>query len=71
MYPIGTKFTPRGKNNREHTIIDTLRTYDSNNRLVRFRYVATKQIMGQTVTDYNVVHTTIELALAYEKNKGR
>jgi hypothetical protein len=58
-YAIGTQFKTRGKAPRTCTVVDIYRTYNSNGELVKVRYVATHEFMGQTVTDYDVVETTI------------
>ena len=58
-YPIGHKFTPRGKIPRVCTIIDIHRTYNAVNDLVRLRYVATHLFGGQVVTDYDVNAVTV------------
>ena len=60
-YPIGTKFMTRGKHPRRCKVVDVWKTYNAAGDLVRIRYVATHEIMGQTVTDYDVVRTTIDL----------
>jgi hypothetical protein len=60
-FPIGQQFITRGKHPRTCTIIDILRTYNSKNELVRIRYVATHTIGGQTVTDQDVLETTIAM----------
>lgn len=63
MFPIGTKFKTQGKHPRLCTVVDIWKTYNSNNELVHVRYVATHEFMGQIVTDYDVVETTIKRGL--------
>ena len=63
IYPIGTKYTPIGKVKRECTIIDILKTYNNAGELVKIRYIATHDFMGQTVTDNDVIGTTIARGL--------
>jgi hypothetical protein len=46
-------------------VTDILKTYNSKGELVKIRYVAEHQFMGQTVTDRDVVETTIAMG-AYE-----
>lgn len=58
-YPIGTKFYSRSKDPRVCTVVDVLRTYNAAGELVKLRYVATHQFMGQTITDSDVCDTTI------------
>jgi hypothetical protein len=41
--------------------VDVLRTTNSKGELVRLRYVATHDLAGQTVTDYDVVATSIAM----------
>jgi len=63
-FQIGQQFKTRGKAPRLCTITDVYRTYNAAGELVRLRYVATHEFMGQTVTDYDVVGVTVELGLA-------
>ncbi len=58
---LGTKFTTRGKVKHECTVTDVLRTYNSAGELVRTRYVAIHEFMGQTVVDHDVCPTTIAM----------
>lgn len=59
-YAIGTKFKPVGrKPGQVCTVTDILKTRNSKGELVQVRYVATHEFMGQTVTDRDVVETTI------------
>jgi len=58
-YPIGTKYLTRGKHPRLCTVTDIWKTYDSKGDLVHKRYVATHDMLGQTVTDRDVVEVTI------------
>ncbi len=56
---IGTKFQTQGKHPKLCTVTDILRTYNSRNELVRVRYVAEHDFCGQTITDHDVIYTTI------------
>lgn len=58
-FAVGTTFRSHGKHPRECTVVDVWRTYNSMGELVKLRYVATHQFMGQTLTDYDVCDTTI------------
>ena len=49
----------RGKHPKECTVTDIYKTYNATGDLVKTRYVASHEFMGQTVTDYDVVGTTI------------
>lgn len=60
-FPVGTKFRSRGKHPREYTVIDIWRTYNAAGEMVRLRYVATYQMLGQTITDHDVVGATISM----------
>lgn len=60
-YPIGTQFKTRGKHPRLCTVIDILKTYNSKGEHVQTRYVATHELMGQTLIDRDVVRTTIAM----------
>ncbi len=62
-YPTGTKFNTRHKVPRTMQVVDILKTYDSKGELVEIRYVATYQFLGQTVTDRDVVETTIAMGI--------
>lgn len=62
-FAIGTKFKAGGKVKRLCTVVDIHRTYNSKNELVKVRYVATHDFMGQTITDRDVVATTIKRGL--------
>lgn len=62
-FPIGTKFKTRGKHPRDCTVVEILKTYNSKGELVRTRYVATFPLAGQTVTYYDVCHTTIAMGM--------
>lgn len=60
-YKIGQKFKTRGKHPRVCTVIDIHRTYNARQQLIRVRYVATHEFLGQTVTDCDVPQTTIDM----------
>ena len=62
-YAIGQQFYTRGKHPRLCTVIDILKTYNSKDELVAVRYVATHEFMGQTLTDRDVIETTIDMGL--------
>jgi len=62
-FPIGTRFALRGKGSRLATVVDVWRTYNLAGELVKLRYVATHEFAGQTVTDSDVVDTTIARGL--------
>lgn len=62
-YPIGTKFKSSGKFPRECTVIDVLKTFNSKNELVKVRYVATNQMVGQVVKNNDVCATEIARGL--------
>jgi len=63
---IGTKFIKqRGKvkNDRIETVTDILKTYNSAGELVKTRYVASHDFLGQKVTDRDVLGVTIQRGL--------
>ena len=60
-FQIGQQFKTRGKHPRLCTVTDIWRTYDAKGELVKLRYVATHEFMGQTMTDYDVVDATIAM----------
>lgn len=63
-FKIGQQFTTRGKHPRLFTVTDILKTYNSKGELVRIRYEATHEFLGQTITDCDVCDTTIARGLA-------
>jgi hypothetical protein len=67
---IGTKFTPIRKHAKEQTVIDIHTTYNSKGEIVKVRYVCTHEFMGQVVTDYDVVKTTILRAINPDYSQG-
>ena len=62
-YPIGTKFKTRGKHPRVCTVVDIWKTYNCEGLLVKTRYVATHEFCGDTITERDVVATTIAMGL--------
>jgi len=62
-YPIGTRYLSSGKAPKECEIVDILKTYNSKGELVKTRYVAAHQFIGQTVTDYDVCAVSIARGL--------
>lgn len=58
-FKIGTTFNTPGKYPRLCTVTDILRTYNNAGELVRIRYQATHEFMGQSLTDRDVIETTI------------
>ena len=66
-FKIGTKFTPVGrKHRRVYTVTDYLVTKNLAGETVKTRYVAQTTLMGQTVTDHDVVPVTIKRGLIDE-----
>lgn len=62
-YPIGTKFKTRGKHPKECVVVDYLTTTNLAGDVVKQRYVTQHSFLGQIVTDYDVVETTISRGL--------
>lgn len=60
-FSLGTRFTPVGKR-YVCTVVDILRTYNNDNELVKVRYAAVHQFMGQPVVD-EYIETTIARGL--------
>ena len=56
---IGTQYMTKGVYPRLCTVVDKLTTTRSDGTLHRTRYVSTSEFLGQTVSDYDVVRTTI------------
>lgn len=65
-FTIGTRFKTRGKNPKVCIIADILKTYNNAGELVKIRYVATHDFLGQVVTDSDVCDTTIAMGLIKE-----
>jgi hypothetical protein len=62
-YAVGTKYMSRGKCPKLCTVTDILRTYNSANELVRVRYVATHDMLGNTITDHDVAECAVSMGL--------
>lgn len=62
-FNIGQRFKTRHRHPRECTVIDIWRTYDSAGELVKIRYVAVHECLGQVVTDHDVTETTIAMGI--------
>ena len=56
---IGVVYKTRHKNPRTCIVVDRLETYNTKGELVKTRYVSEHEFLGQTVTDTDVVPTTI------------
>lgn len=66
-YHIGTKFKTRHKIPFIYTVIDFHTTTNSKGETVKERYVCSHQLCGQTVYDYDVVQTTIDMSTILEE----
>jgi hypothetical protein len=63
-FKIGQTYTHvRPNSKQERTIVDILETYNSKGELVKIRYVTEHSFMGQKLTDYDVLETSIARAL--------
>lgn len=62
-FPIGTQYMTRGKHPVLCTVVDQLTTTNSRGEVVRATYVTSHQFCGQTVTETDVVDTTIARGL--------
>lgn len=60
-YPVGTQYTDR--HGRVNTVVDYLTTTNLAGSVVRQRYVVERRVAGSIVTDYDVVETSIRIAL--------
>ena len=67
-FAIGTMFETRHKRPKLCTVVDILTTYNNAGELVSIRYVATHEVLGQTVIDRDVVETTIAMGLIKSKD---
>lgn len=62
-FPVGTRFRTRGKYPRECVVVDYHVTRNLAGEIVKARYVATHQFIGQEVVDLDVPETTIAMGL--------
>lgn len=62
-FPVGTRFRTRGKCPRECVVVDYHVTRNLAGEIVKARYVATHQLMGQDVVDLDVPEATIAMGL--------
>jgi hypothetical protein len=62
-FAIGQQFYTRGKVRQLCTIVDILSTYNASGELVRIRYIATHEFLGQIVTNYDVADSTVAMGL--------
>jgi hypothetical protein len=67
-FKIGQQFI-RYASRRVCTIVDIHRTYNQAGELVKLRYVTTHELAGRTVTDYDVVDTTIARSLVEQQGQ--
>ena len=62
-FPVGTQYIPTGKNRAVHTVTDFLTTRNLAGEIVAVRYTATHDFLGQPITTYNIIETTIARGL--------
>ena len=67
-FPVGTQFVRVGRKLVE-TVADYHVTRNLAGEIVKARYVCTHEFMGQTVTDSDVVETTIARGVASEQKR--
>lgn len=63
-FPIGTKYMTRGKAPRLCTVVDYLVTRNMDGDIVKTRYASTHEVMGQTVTDWDVPDATVAIGVS-------
>ena len=64
LFEIGTQYKSRSNRDRVSTVIDILETRSLvTGKQTKIRYVSTHEFCGQTVTDYDVLFTTIKRGL--------
>jgi len=61
IYKIGTTFVRKGARKVLETVVDILTTTNSSGEVVKIRYVADHEYMGQIVRDSDVLQTTISM----------
>ena len=62
-FPIGTTYKPIGKNSKVCTVTDIHITTNLAGDFIKMRYVSTHEFCGQTLSDTDVVETTIARGL--------
>lgn len=63
-FPIGTLYLARSSGEKRLcTVVDHLTTTNSKGDVVKIRYVSTHVFCGQTVSDHDVLDTTIARGL--------
>lgn len=62
-FGIGTRYQTRGKEPRICEVTDIYRTYNAAGEMVKVRYQAKHNFMGQTITENDVVETTIAMGI--------
>jgi len=62
-FKIGDRYIKKGRHERVCTIVDIYKTFNSLDELVGVHYVTTHDFMGQTITEYDVIDTTIARGL--------
>lgn len=60
-FSVGQKFYSHGKNPKLCTVLDILTTYNLAGEVIRIRYVAEHEILGQKVIDHDVLETSIAM----------
>jgi len=58
-FSIGQRYRTRGRNAIVCTVSDIHTTYNAAGELVKIRYVATHEFLGQTITEYDIPDATI------------
>ena len=63
-HKIGTQFIRQGRKRKDvETVVDIWVTRNTSEEVVKVRYVCEHDFIGQTVTDYDVLGTTISRGL--------
>lgn len=65
-FPIGTRFTTRGKAPRESVVVDQLTTTNSKGEVVRESYVTSHEFCGQQILGHDVCDTAIARGISKE-----
>jgi hypothetical protein len=61
QFPVGTKFTTRGKHPALCTVSDYHVTRNLAGEIVKACYVATHEFCGQTITNHDVPRATVAM----------
>lgn len=69
LFPIGTKYLTRHKHSRLCTVTDQLTVTNAAGETVKYYYTSEHKLTDQTVTNHEVVETTIAIGVENLRQK--